>query len=108
MRWWRLSRYAKRSDKLSGCGGPLLSTAMMRWPMRSWPILKGNNMAKKDADKLGAAMSRSTRSGGKGFSSSFAEKPVVETVRLAIDLDKDFHRRLKITAAQHEMSQRDL
>ena len=76
--------------------------------MRSWPFLKGNNMAKKDADQLGAAMRRNTRRGGKGFSSSFAEKPVVETVRLAIDLDKDFHRRLKITAAQHEMSQRDL
>ena len=65
-------------------------------------------MAKKDTDKLGAAMGRTARSAGKGFSSSFAEKPTVETVRLAIDLDKDFHRRLKITAAQHEMSQRDL
>lgn len=65
-------------------------------------------MAKKDTDKLGTAMSRNSRAGRKGFSSSFAEKPSVETVRLAIDLDKDFHRRLKITAAQHEMSQRDL
>jgi len=65
-------------------------------------------MAKKNTDKLGAAMSRSTRNSGKGFTKSFAEKPVVETVRLAIDLDKDFHRRLKITAAQHGISQRDL
>lgn len=65
-------------------------------------------MAKKDTEQLGAAMGRNNRSSGKGFTSSFAEKPTVETVRLAIDLDKDFHRRLKIAAAQHEMSQRDL
>ncbi|MDN6374163.1 MAG: hypothetical protein ACTHV2_12170 [Brachybacterium sp.] len=62
----------------------------------------------KNTDKLGAAMGRSARSSGKGFASSFAEKPVVETVRLAIDLDKDFHRRLKIAAAEHGISQRDL
>lgn len=62
----------------------------------------------KNTDKLGAAMGRSVRSSGKGFASSFAEKPVVETVRLAIDLDKDFHRRLKIAAAEHGISQRDL
>lgn len=65
-------------------------------------------MAKKDTDKLGAAMGRNTHRTGKGFTSSFAEKPAVETVRLAIDLDKEFHRRLKIVAAQHGMSQRDL
>ena len=62
----------------------------------------------KNTDKLGAAMGRNPRSAGKGFASSFAEKPVVETVRLAIDLDKDFHRRLKIAAAEHGISQRDL
>lgn len=62
----------------------------------------------KNTDKLGAAMGRSPRSTGKGFASSFAEKPVVETVRLAVDLDKDFHRRLKIAAAEHGVSQRDL
>lgn len=65
-------------------------------------------MAKKDTDKLGAAMGRNTSRSRKGFASSFAEKPTVDTVRLAIDLDKDFHRRLKIAAAEHEMSQRDL
>ena len=59
----------------------------------------------KNTEKLGAAMGRSSRSAGKGFASSFAEKPVVETVRLAIDLDKDFHRRLKIAAAEHGVSQ---
>lgn len=62
----------------------------------------------KNADKLSAAMGRNPRTAGKGFSSSFAEKPVVETVRLAIDLDKEFHRRLKIAAAEHGISQRDL
>lgn len=62
----------------------------------------------KNTDKLGAAMGRNQRSVGKGFASSFAEKPVVETVRLAIDLDKDFHRRLKIAAAERGISQRDL
>lgn len=62
----------------------------------------------KNTDKLGAAMGRNPRSAGKGFASSFAEKPVVETVRLAIDLDKDFHRRLKIAAAERDMSQREL
>src|SRR5699024_10650267 len=102
------SRNVKRSDKLPGSRVPQLYTAMMRWPRRSWPFLKGNNMAKKDADKFGAAMNRSTRSVGIGFSSSSSTKPVEETVRSAIELEKDFHRRLKITAAQHEMSQRDL
>lgn len=62
----------------------------------------------KNTDKLGAAMGRSNRSSGGGFSSSFAEKPKVRTVRLAIDLDEDFHRRLKMTAVERGISQRDL
>lgn len=51
---------------------------------------------------------RPQTSASEGFSSTFAQKPAVATVRLAIDLDKDFHRRLKITAAEHGISQRDL
>lgn len=63
----------------------------------------------KNTDKLSASMGRRPRAGGgEGFSATFSEKPVVETVRLAIDLDKDFHRRLKIAAVEHGVSQRDL
>ena len=62
----------------------------------------------KNTDKLGAAMGRSSRNSGGGFASSFAEKPKVRTVRLAIDLDEDFHRRLKMTAVERGISQRDL
>lgn len=63
----------------------------------------------KNTDKLSASMGRRTSSsGGGGFSSTFAEKPVVETVRLAIDLDKDFHRRLKMLSVEQGTSQRDL
>lgn len=63
----------------------------------------------KNTDKLSASMGRRPRSEvSEGFSSTFAQKPVVETVRLAIDLDKDFHRRLKLLAIEHDLSQRDL
>lgn len=63
----------------------------------------------KNTDKLSASMERRSKAGaGEGFSSTFAQKPVVETVRLAIDLDKDFHRRLKLLAIEHDLSQRDL
>lgn len=43
-----------------------------------------------------------------GFKSKVAEAPKLKTVRLAIDLDEDFHRRLKVLAATLGKKQRDV
>lgn len=63
----------------------------------------------KNTERLGAAMSPRARGAQKnGFAGAFADKPVVPTVRLAIDLEQDFHRKLKMTAIERGMTQREL
>lgn len=62
----------------------------------------------RDTERLGAAMRPRTRGASKGFSEAFAEKPAVPTVRLAIDLEQDFHRRLKMAAIEHGTTQREM